>query len=87
MTPAEKHLHISAKSAFDSIEKHTREFLQNEPPMSLKQLKVNGSDISQLGFTGKEIGKALNFLLEQVVNGNCENEKDSLLALIENNYL
>lgn len=55
--------------------------------MSLKQLKVNGSDISRLGFTGKEIGQALNFLLEQVVNGNCENDKDSLLALIENNYL
>ena len=79
--------YFGEKAFFDSIEKHTREFLQNEPPMSLKQLKVNGSDISQLGFTGKEIGKALNFLLEQVVNGNCENEKDSLLALIENNYL
>ena len=43
MTPAENHLHISAKKRF--------------------------------------------FLLEQVVNGNCENDKDSLLALIENNYL
>lgn len=79
--------YFGEKALFDSIEKHTREFLQNEPPMSLKQLKVNGSDISRLGFTGKEIGKALNFLLEQVVNGNCENDKDSLLALIENNYL
>lgn len=79
--------YFGEKALFDSIEKHTREFLQNEPPMSLKQLKVNGSDISRLGFTGKEIGKALNFLLEQVVNGNCKNDKDSLLALIENNYL
>lgn len=79
--------YFGEKALFDSIEKHTREFLQNEPPMSLKQLKVNGSDISKLGFTGKEIGQALNFLLEQVVNGNCENDKDSLLALIENNYL
>ena len=55
--------------------------------MSLKQLKVSGSDISELGITGKKIGEALSFLLEQVVNGNCENDKDSLLALIENNYL
>ena len=79
--------YFGEKDLFDSIEEHTKEYLENEPPMSLKQLKVSGSDISELGITGKKIGEALSFLLEQVVNGNCENDKDSLLALIENNYL
>ena len=55
--------------------------------MSLKQLKINGSDISKLGISGRAIGEALDFLLEQVIDGNCENDRDSLLTLIKNNYL
>lgn len=79
--------YFGEKDLFDSIEKHTREYLENEPPMNLKQLKVNGSDISMLGITGREIGEALSFLLEQVIDGNCENDKDSLLTLIKNKYM
>lgn len=79
--------YFGEKDLFDSIEKHTREYLENEPPMSLKQLKVNGSDISKLGISGREIGEALSFLLGQVIDGNCENDKDSLLTLIKSKYL
>ena len=61
--------------------------LFRSPPMSLKQLAVNGSDISTLGITGKKIGEVLGFLLEQVIDGNCENDRDSLIALIRNKYL
>lgn len=79
--------YFGEKALFDSIEKHTREYLENEPPMDLKQLKVNGSDISQLGISGRKIGEALSFLLEQVIDGNCKNDKDSLLTFVKNNYL
>lgn len=79
--------YFGEKDLFDSIEKHTREYLENEPPMSLKQLKVNGSDISKLGISGRKIGEALSFLLGQVIDGNCENDKDSLLTLIKSKYL
>lgn len=79
--------YFGEKDLFDSIEEHTKEYLENEPPMSLKQLKVSGSDISELGITGKKIGEALSFLLEQVIDGNCKNNRNSLLALIRNKYL
>lgn len=79
--------YFGEKDLFDSIEKHTKEYLENESPMSLKQLKVSGSDVSELGITGKKIGEALSFLLEQVIDGNCENNRNSLLALIRNKYL
>ena len=79
--------YFGEKALFDSIEKHTREYLENEPPMDLKQLKVNGADISQLGISGRKIGEALSFLLEQVIDGNCKNDKDSLLTFVKNNYL
>ena len=73
------------KELFRSIEKHTREYLENEPPMNLKELKVNGKDLSELGISGKKIGESLRFLLEQVVDGNCENDKDKLIALLKSN--
>ncbi|MBP3335051.1 MAG: HD domain-containing protein [Ruminiclostridium sp.] len=79
--------YFGEKDLFDSIEKHTKEYLESEPPMSLKQLAVNGSDISKLGITSKKIGEVLGFLLEQVIDGNCENDRDSLIALIRNKYL
>lgn len=71
------------KSLFDSIEKHTREYLNDEQPMNLKQLKVNGSDLAALGISGKAIGESLRYLLEQVIDGACENDKEKLIALIK----
>ena len=79
--------YFGEKDLFDNIEKHTKEYLESELPMSLKQLEVNGSDVSKLGITGKKIGEALGFLLEQVIDGNCENDRDSLITLIKNKYL
>lgn len=73
------------KELFRSIEKHTKEYLENEPPMSLKELKVNGKDMVELGISGKKTGESLRFLLEQVIDGNCENDKDKLIALLKSN--
>lgn len=75
--------YFSEKELFKSIETHTGEYLEKEPPMSLKELKVNGSDLALLGINGKETGETLRFLLEQVIDGNCENNKDKLIALIK----
>lgn len=70
------------KELFDSIRKHTLDFLEKEPPMSLSKLKVNGTDVAALGFTGKAIGEALRFLLSAVIDGECENNKDELISLL-----
>ena len=48
--------------------------------LSLKDLAVKGNDMMALGFTGKEIGLALNRLLELVIDEQLPNEKESLLA-------
>ena len=50
---------------------------------SLKQLAVNGRDIMALGYTGKDVGEKLKFLLELVIDGKCENEKKALLAQLK----
>ena len=55
------------------------EILQESACFCLKDLAVNGHDLQALGFTGKEIGKKLNDLLEQVMEERLPNEKKALL--------
>ena len=52
---------------------------------SLKNLEINGHDIMELGFSGKEIGSALDFLLDAVIEGKCQNKKTSLICYLEQN--
>ncbi len=69
---------ISALSELDSI-------LKSNECFSLKQLEISGSDlIKESGLSGTDVGKALNFLLGEVICGNCPNKKDALLNLLRN---
>jgi tRNA nucleotidyltransferase (CCA-adding enzyme) len=43
-------------------------------------LKVNGNDLLEIGFKGKEIGKTLNTLLDMVFREIIQNDKDQLLC-------
>ena len=66
---------------FDSIEQVLAEVLAEDACLSLKDLAVNGEDLLDLGFVpGQEMGKCLNWLLEQVQNEALPNEKEALLA-------
>ena len=55
------------------------EIIANAEPYSVKDLKINGFDLINLGFKGKEIGDILSAVLEMVIDGKLENEKDILL--------
>ena len=50
---------------------------------SVSQLDINGKDISSLGFKGKEIGEALNKLLDAVIDEKVENKKEKLIEYIK----
>ena len=47
--------------------------------LSLKDLAVNGRDLTDLGYSGKAIGTCLNRLLELVLDEQLPNERDALL--------
>ncbi len=55
---------------------------QNEP-FSVKHLKVDGNDLKAFGLKGKEIGDALSFLLDFVIENPEKNEKEILLKKIK----
>ena len=59
------------------------EIIENDECYSLKQLKINGDDLIAIGIQqGKEVGSMLNHVLNEVINGEIENDKDKLLELV-----
>lgn len=56
-----------------------KEILEENACFSLKDLAVNGHDLINLGFAGKQIGQCLQYLLEQVMEETLPNEQDALL--------
>lgn len=55
--------------------------LAKDACFSLKQLAVNGRDMISLGLEGPAIGRTLQKLLDAVMDGTVENQREPLLAL------
>ena len=55
--------------------------LASNPCVTLKDLAVNGGDLASAGFPkGKLMGECLRMLLDRVIAGDVENERDALLS-------
>ena len=67
---------------YDALEEILHRILAEKQCFSLKDLAVDGRDLIALGYEGRQIGAALNTLLEQVLDGHCENEKEALLRTL-----
>ena len=70
---------------FDELRRLLGEIRAENACLSLKDLAVNGHDLMALGYSGKEIGQCLNFLLDQVLDEKLPNEKEALLAAAKEN--
>ncbi len=84
----------NAEVYYDLIEHyHTKEekkeiedMLNSLPIRNKKQLKVNGHDIKELGFSGKIVGNIMNNIEQKVVEGIMINDKQILVDYIRRNY-
>ena len=56
---------------------------RENPCLSLRQLAVNGRDLTARGFSGPAVGAVLRGLLDQVVEGELDNEPEALLRAAE----
>ena len=70
---------------FERLKDMTIEILNQQQCFSLKDLEINGNDASSVGLKGKQIGNALNYALEAVIDGVIENKKDILISYIKEN--
>ena len=66
----------------EEVEKLEKE----EAIISLKELKIDGNDLIKLGFKGKEIGKALDFLFSAYLGNKVENDKEKLIKYLGDAY-
>ncbi|MBO7303591.1 MAG: hypothetical protein J6U68_05345, partial [Clostridia bacterium] len=57
-------------------------YLNDNTPCSISELAIDGSDLMALGYEGREIGKALAFLLDAVVKDPSLNSRDRLVELV-----
>lgn len=70
---------------FRDIRNMIEDILAQQQCFSLKDMAVKGDDLIAAGVEpGPEIGRVLNELLEAVIDGKCENDKESLMALAKN---
>lgn len=69
------------KDRFISILDYT---LNTHQPISLKDLALNGDDLKELGYEGKEIKIALEACLEEVLHNPNHNTRNDLLRVLEN---
>ncbi len=73
---------------YKNIKEIIKSVIEKDECFSLRQLKINGNDLISLGIPkGKRVGKALSFLLDKVIEDECENEKNALLECALKNKL
>jgi tRNA nucleotidyltransferase/poly(A) polymerase len=55
------------------------EMMTNNMPFKTTDLKVNGRDMMKFGYEGRQIGEVLQYLMDQVLEGNIINRADVLV--------
>lgn len=79
------HNELYIKPRIESIEKlylTAKDILDKGECYTLRQLKINGSDLKKLGYSGQKIGEKLNRLLNKVIDGKLENDREVLIKEI-----
>lgn len=62
--------------------KELKEFKNNEFPKLQSQVQINGSDIMNLGYQGKQIKEVMNKIMIQIFSKNIKNTKQDILEYL-----
>ena len=65
-----------------AVVKIAEDIIRNNDAFQIKDMKVNGYDVMNAGFKGKDIGDELQSLFDKVMNGE-KNERGILLNILE----
>lgn len=66
-------------NVLDAMKFRAYEILDSGECCTLKELKINGNDLEEIGFEGRDIGRALETLLTMVIDGEIANEREELI--------
>ncbi|MGI6217175.1 MAG: HD domain-containing protein, partial [Coriobacteriales bacterium] len=71
-----------AVAKMDRIRECAQQALDNGDCYKVSDLEISGADLMEIGFEkGPEIGETLTWILDEVMRGVCDNDKDKLLEL------
>ena len=62
-----------------------KDFASKKYPASISDLIINGNDLMELGFKGKEIGETLNKILDGIYHDKIGNNRKDILSFITRN--
>lgn len=71
----------------EEIQKEISDILENGECFKLCDLKISGADLLSLGFKGKQIGAALEEILNLVIEEKLTNNKEKLIEYIKKSLL
>lgn len=77
----------SSLNDLDWLRETADDILAKNECLTLKDLDINGNQLMSEGFTGTQIGKALNSMLDAVLDDKLENRYDKLLEYAKNSCL
>ncbi len=70
---------LHENNEIENISKTAQRLINENCCIKISQLEINGNNLIQLGFRGREIGRCLETLLENVIDGNIENNYSELM--------
>lgn len=74
---------LDENNEIENISVTARRLIEENCCFKISQLAVNGNNLAELGFKGREIGKCLEILLESVIDGYVENNYNELIKYVE----
>lgn len=78
---------ISTLDEINRTEQMIHKLTEEKVCLSMEDLAVNGNDLSDLGFKGKNIGSTLKLILDKVSQGEISNVREEILTYIKENIL
>ena len=76
--------YLKSDDYYSDILSKARRFNKENSAPSLKELKLDGNDLKQLGLSGEDIGKTLQKALDAVLDGNIHNEHEEIMSYLKN---
>ncbi len=67
-------------AGYEKARRTVREILASRQCFQLRDLKIGGNDLLELGLSGRAVGETLRQLLDDVIDGKCANEREPLLT-------
>jgi tRNA nucleotidyltransferase (CCA-adding enzyme) len=71
----------------DFVKRTFDEIIQNGDCIALSRLEITGDDIAKLGVLRRDIGSILRQLLDAVMEGKVANDKNRLIAYVNENFI